>query len=72
MSSSRRGFLKQAGTAALASIASPLFGRSRFSGQTASAKSVTKVYVDTRRQIGPLDPNVFGSFLEHLGRAISE
>jgi alpha-N-arabinofuranosidase len=72
MSSSRRGFLKQAGTAALASIASPLFGRSRFSGQTASAKSVTKVYVDTRRQIGPLDPNVFGSFLEHLGRAIYE
>ena len=72
MSSSRRGFLKQAGTAALASIASPLFGRSRFSGQTASAKSVTKVYVDTRRQIGALDPNVFGSFLEHLGRAIYE
>jgi alpha-L-arabinofuranosidase len=72
MSSSRRGFLKQAGTAALASIASPLFGRSRFSGQTASAKSATKVYVDTRRQIGPLDPNVFGSFLEHLGRAIYE
>jgi len=72
MSSSRRGFLKQAGTAALASIASPLFGRSRFSGQTASATSVTKVYVDTRRPIGPLDANVFGSFLEHLGRAIYE
>ena len=72
MSSSRRGFLKQAGTAALASIASPLFGRSRFFGQTASATSVTKVYVDTRRPIGPLDANVFGSFLEHLGRAIYE
>jgi alpha-N-arabinofuranosidase len=30
------------------------------------------VYVDTRRTVAPIDPNLFGSFLEHLGRAIYE
>ncbi len=30
----------------------------------------TRVYLDTRRTIAPLDRNLFGSFLEHLGRAI--
>ena len=28
------------------------------------------VYVDSRRTISPIDRNLFGSFLEHLGRAI--
>jgi alpha-N-arabinofuranosidase len=31
---------------------------------------VTRVYVDNRRIIAPLERNLFGSFLEHLGRAI--
>ena len=35
-----------------------------------SQPSVARVYVDTRRTISPIDPNLFGSFLEHLGRAI--
>jgi alpha-N-arabinofuranosidase len=30
------------------------------------------VYIDTRRTIAPIDKNLFGSFLEHLGRAIYE
>jgi len=73
MTSSRRGFLKQAGTAALASFASPHFGRSGLSAQTSAANAaITRVYIDTRRQIGALDRNLFGSFLEHLGRAIYE
>jgi alpha-L-arabinofuranosidase len=72
-SSSRRSFLKGTGTAALASLASPLFGRSVLDGQSAnSGSAITKVYVDSRRQIGAIDPNLFGSFLEHLGRAIYE
>ena len=29
-----------------------------------------RIYVDSRRTIGPLHRTVFGSFLEHLGRAI--
>jgi len=31
-----------------------------------------RVYIDTRRTISPIDRNLFGSFLEHLGRAIYE
>jgi len=30
------------------------------------------VYLDPRRTVAPLDRNLFGSFLEHLGRAIYE
>jgi alpha-L-arabinofuranosidase len=29
-----------------------------------------RVYLDTKRTIAPIDQNLFGSFLEHLGRAI--
>jgi len=31
-----------------------------------------QVYIDARRTLPPLDRNLFGSFLEHLGRAIYE
>jgi alpha-N-arabinofuranosidase len=48
----------------------------RGEGRAQSAPSATatsaRVYVDTRRTIAPLDRNLFGSFLEHLGRAIYE
>ena len=69
MSGSRRQFLQQATTAGLALSADLLFRRSLF-GQAAPANSVAKIYVDTRRTISPIDRNLFGSFLEHLGRAI--
>jgi alpha-N-arabinofuranosidase len=38
--------------------------------EAASQPALARVYVDTRRTISPIDPNLFGSFLEHLGRAI--
>src|SRR5205807_852960 len=41
-------------------------------GKGGSTTSVTRVYVDTRRTIAPIDKFLFGSFLEHLGRAIYE
>jgi alpha-N-arabinofuranosidase len=42
--------------------------------QTAPANPAAgaRVYVDTRRAVAPIDRNLFGSFLEHLGRAIYE
>ena len=41
--------------------------------QTAAGSATSaRVYIDTRRTIAPLDRNLFGSFLEHLGRAIYE
>jgi len=76
-SGARRRFLKQACNAGVVGSATAIFGRSLFgsgtSGQSASASSTAaRVYVDSRRTIAPLDRNLFGSFLEHLGRAIYE
>ena len=35
-----------------------------------SSRAPVRVFLDTRRTIAPIDRNLFGSFLEHLGRAI--
>jgi len=70
---SRRRFLQEA-TAGVA-CGTDLALLPEFLAQTPTAPSTTsasKVYVDTRRVIAPIDPNLFGSFLEHLGRAIYE
>ena len=70
---SRRDFLRQAGiVGATACSAELLTGRSLFSQAKVPETSAARVYVDTRRTIAPIDPNLFGSFLEHLGRAIYE
>src|SRR5260370_9569389 len=66
---SRRRFLQQASSAGLPSSASLLFGRS-LSAHPASEP--VRIYVDSKRTIAPIDRNLFGSFLEHLGRAIYE
>jgi alpha-N-arabinofuranosidase len=72
-SANRRRFLRQATTAGIACSTNFAFGRF-LSAQTQSANSgeAVRVYVDTRRTLAPLDRNLFGSFLEHLGRAIYE
>ena len=71
VSMERRRFLQQSvALAAACSLRlrfSPAFG-----AQTPAANASARVYVDTRRTIAPIDPNLFGSFLEHLGRAIYE
>jgi alpha-N-arabinofuranosidase len=80
-SSARRRFLKQVSNAGIACSATALFGNAarglaaKGSAQAAASAATTtaaRVYVDTRRTIAPLDRNLFGSFLEHLGRAIYE
>lgn len=74
-SRSRRRFLQQASGAALAGSAGMFIG-SRPLAALAQTKSPSdsaapaRVYIDSRRTIAPLDRNLFGSFLEHLGRAI--
>jgi alpha-L-arabinofuranosidase len=72
-SESRRRFLRQTATIGLACSADlllkvPLLGRS----SPSTAIAPTRLYIDSRRTIAPLDRNLFGSFLEHLGRAIYE
>ena len=70
---SRRGFLKKMGAAGLAGSAQQAFAPLLFA-QTASTPSPSpyRVALDTRRTLAGLDRNIFGSFLEHLGRAIYE
>jgi alpha-N-arabinofuranosidase len=63
----RRRFLNQAGMAGLAVAANGWLDRTS-RAQTGSA--TTHVVVDPSRQIATLDRRLFGSFLEHLGRAI--
>jgi alpha-N-arabinofuranosidase len=41
-------------------------------GQTQSPNDTSRIFIDSRRTVAPIDKNLFGSFLEHLGRAIYE
>src|SRR6516162_10251213 len=70
----RRRFLGQALHVGAAWGGTSLFGGGSFlSGQALPGTSdIARIYVDSRRVIGALDRNLFGSFLEHLGRAIYE
>jgi len=65
---SRRKFLRKSGQAALAAAASSAMGKFAI----AQGESVTSVVIDSDRQTAPIDRHLFGSFLEHLGRAIYE
>src|SRR5690349_1439076 len=65
-SPSRRRFLRNASLASLAAPAG-LHGRLAL-GATSTAR--TQIYVDSRRTVAHLVRRLFGSFLEHLGRAV--
>ena len=65
---SRRQFLKKTGQAGLAACATSTLG----SFGVAQAAAPTRVVIDSTRQISTIDPHIYGSFLEHLGRAIYE
>ena len=67
----RRRFLQQATAAGAGCSAELMFGRFSWAQTPAlGANSGVRVYLDSRRTLPPLDRNLFGSFLEHLGRAI--
>src|SRR5437016_9956191 len=74
LQSSRRCFLREVTAMGVGASASALFGD--FLRAQAPASEVgtgpIRVYLDTRRTRAALDRNIFGSFLEHLGRAIYE
>src|ERR1700746_479004 len=69
---SRRQFLQQASTAAVALSSSSFFGRLGSAQTSSAADQTARILIDGRRSISPLDRNLFGSFLEQLGRAIYE
>jgi alpha-N-arabinofuranosidase len=66
----RRRFLQNTLTATAGASATLMLGKSLFA--QAASNATTRVYLDSRRTLTPLDRNIFGSFLEHLGRAIYE
>jgi alpha-N-arabinofuranosidase len=70
---SRRHFLQDASKAGIAVGANLALGRTLL-GQSAAANAgqPIRIYADSRRTIAPVNREVFGSFLEHLGRAIYE
>ena len=72
MYQSRRQFLQQVAGAGIAYSANKILSPLAFAQPAARTQKVTRLYVDSRRAISPLDRNLFGSFLEHLGRAIYE
>jgi alpha-L-arabinofuranosidase len=70
---SRRDFLQDASKTGIALGASVALGRNLFGQSSASSASQPiRIYADARRTIAPVQREVFGSFLEHLGRAIYE
>ena len=69
----RRRFLQQSIAAGIGGSAQLLFGRVLTAKTVAPSEAgVARIYLDTRRTTASIDPNLFGSFLEHLGRAIYE
>ncbi len=72
-SPNRRRFLGQAAAAGIACSTDLAWGRFLpAQTQTSNPTEAVRVYLDSRRTVAPLDRNLFGSFLEHLGRAIYE
>jgi len=72
-SPNRRRFLGQAAAAGIACSTDLALGRFLpAQTQTSNPSEAVRVYLDSRRTVAPLDRNLFGSFLEHLGRAIYE
>jgi alpha-L-arabinofuranosidase len=68
--SSRRRFLQDVSALGLALSANPLFGRLLSAESPSRADETARIYLDSRRTIAAFDRNLFGSFLEHIGRAI--
>lgn len=70
---SRRDFVLRTSGAGLALAADSLGPRALLGQSRASdSNQPVRIYADTRRTIAPISRELFGSFLEHLGRAIYE
>lgn len=67
----RRRFLQQSLAAGAACSTNLIFANLAYAQNPTTTAGGT-VYLDTRRTVAAIDPNLFGSFLEHLGRAIYE
>ena len=69
---SRRKFLQKASGAGIALGANFAFGRNLLGQTPPNSGKPVRIYADTRRTLAPIQRELFGSFLEQLGRAIYE
>ncbi|MGH9406150.1 MAG: alpha-N-arabinofuranosidase [Terriglobia bacterium] len=67
----RRDFISRASAIGLASVAGNAWAGG-IGALAAPGPSDARVLIDPSHPLAPLDRNIFGSFLEHLGRAIYE
>ncbi len=73
MNLTRRGFVQNVGKISLALAASRVGSaafRSAASGQPAAEPLKARLEIDPERRLGSIDPNLYGNFVEHLGRCI--
>ena len=68
----RRRFLQQSIAVGAACSTNLALGRLVAAQTVGSSGAAARIYVDTKRTIAPIERNLFGSFLEVLGRAIYE
>src|SRR5271167_1445587 len=78
----RRNFLKDGMAAALGAAAFPLLSSSSLATkaampaatatppQSSASATTARIKIDFDRQIGKIDHNIYGNFIEHLGRCI--
>jgi len=69
---SRRKFLQKASGAGIALGVDFSFGRNLLGQTPPNSGKPVRIYADTRRTLAPIQRELFGSFLEQLGRAIYE
>jgi alpha-N-arabinofuranosidase len=69
---SRRKFLQKASGAGIALGANFAFGRNLLGQTSPNLAKPVRIYADARRTLAPIQRELFGSFLEQLGRAIYE
>ena len=66
----RRNFISGASALGLASLSGSWWNNVKAARQPATGSSQAQVFIDPAFRVSQLDRNLFGSFLEHLGRAI--
>jgi alpha-L-arabinofuranosidase len=70
----RRDFISRASAMGLAPLADSWWNGAQDKQPAGGAEgpSVSRVFIDPAFRVAPLDRNLFGSFIEHLGRAVYE
>jgi alpha-N-arabinofuranosidase len=72
-SCTRRDFLQAAGALGLGVAAQPLLRRSVYARSLGGPSELplrATLKIDLERRLGTIDPNIYGNFIEHLGRCI--